>query len=106
VNVDDSDRSRVRYAGGVAFDVLKQQLALTLDLIGSSNLKTDRVVGTVPSFGGGGAPPGIASLPTRFVTPLNTNIIDLGIGIKGSIGPVTGFFTAFLPITDDGLRTD
>jgi hypothetical protein len=107
VNVDDSDRSRVRYAGGVAFDVLRQQLALTLDLLGSSNLKTDRVVGAVPNLGGGGSlPPGIPSFPKQFVTPINTNIIDLGIGIKGSIGPFTGFFTAFLPITDDGLRTD
>ncbi len=107
VNVDDSDRSRVRYAGGVAFDVIRQQLALTLDLLGSSNLKTDRVVGAVPNFGGGGPlPPGIPGLPKQFVTPINTNIIDLGIGIKGSIGPFTGFFTAFLPITNDGLRTD
>jgi len=107
VNIDDSDRSRVRYAGGFAVDVLKQQLALTLDLIGSSNIKTDRVVGPAPSFGGSGPlPPGVPSLPTRFVTPLNTNIVDLGVGIKGSIGPLTGFFTAFLPITDDGLRTD
>lgn len=107
VNVDDSDRSRVRYSGGVAVDILKQQLALTLDLIGSSNLKTDRVVGPVPSFGGGGPlPPGVPSLPSQFVTPINTNIIDIGLGFKGSIGPVTGFFTAFLPITDDGLRAD
>lgn len=103
VNIDDSDRSRVRYSGGVAVDILKQQLALTLDLLGSSNLKTDRVVGSVPSFGG---PPGVPSLPSRFVSPLNTNIIDLGLGLKGSIGPVTGFFTAFVPITDDGLRAD
>ncbi len=103
VNVDDSDRSRVRYSGGVAVDIIKQQLALTLDLLGSSNLKTDNVVGSVPSFGG---PPGVPSLPSRFVSPINTNIIDLGLGLKGSIGPFTGFFTAFVPISDDGLRAD
>ena len=107
VNIDDSDRSRVRYSGGVAVDILKQRLALTLDLIGSSNLKTDRVVGKVPNFGGGiPTPPGIPTLPSRFVSPLDTNIIDVGLGLKGSIGPFTGFFTAFLPITDDGLRAD
>jgi len=103
VNFDDSDRSRVRYGSGVAVDILRQQLALTLDIIGSSNLKTDNVVGSVPSFGG---PPGVPSLPRQFVSPVNTNIIDLGVGLKVNFGPVTGFFTAFIPITDDGLRAD
>lgn len=103
VNFDNSNRSRARYSGGVAVDIVRQYLALTLDLLGSSNIKTERVVGSAPSFGG---PPGVSSLPTRFVSPLNTNIIDLGVGLKGNIGPFTGFFTAFLPITDDGLRAD
>ncbi|MGE4092998.1 MAG: hypothetical protein AB7G75_19385, partial [Candidatus Binatia bacterium] len=108
VNADDSDRSRVRYSGGFAVDLLRQQLALTVDLLGNSNLKTDNVVGRVPSFGGGAAPglPGVPMLPQQFVSPLKTNIIDLGLGLKASIGPFTGFFTAFLPITDDGLRAD
>jgi len=104
-NFDDSDRNRFRYAGGVEVDLL-EQLGFTMDVLGSSNLKTDRVTGTVPAFGGPPPPPGVPAPPRSFTTLVKTNIVDLGVGLKGSFGPVTGFITFFVPITDDGLRAD
>jgi hypothetical protein len=100
-NFDDSDRNRIRYAGGIAVDLI-EQLALTLDLIGSSSLKTDRVRGRAPEFGAGPAP----MLPQSFVTPIKTDIVDLAVGFKGNLGRVTGFVSFFVPVTDDGLRAD
>lgn len=103
VNFDDSDRSRVRYAGGIAADLL-EQLALTVDVIGSSSLKTDLVRGKVPSFGPSPFPG--PRLPGGFVTPVKTDIVDLALGLKGNLGRITGFVTFFVPITEDGLRAD
>lgn len=104
-NFDDSDRNRFRYAGGVEVDLL-EQLGLTVDIIGSSSLKKDQVTGEIPSLGGPPPPPGVPAPPSSFTTPVQTDIVDLGVGLKGSFGPVTGFITFFVPITEDGLRAD
>ena len=104
INFDDSDRSRVRYAGGVSIDII-EQFALLVDVIGSSSLKTDRITGPVPG-GGAPPPPGAPGVPSSFSTKLQTDIVDLALGFKVNIGPLTGFATFFVPITDDGLRAD
>ena len=104
VNFDDSDRSRVRYAGGVAADLI-EQLALTIDIIGSSNLKTDRFVGS-QSLGSVPSLPSAPPVLPRFSVPVNTDIVDLALGLKGNVRMLTGFVTFFVPITDDGLRAD
>jgi hypothetical protein len=104
-NFDDSDRNRVRYAGGIEIDLL-EQLGLMVDVIGSSSLKKDQVTGGIPSLGGPPPPPGVPTLPRTFTTPIKTDIVDVGVGLKGNVGPVTGFITFFVPITDDGLRAD
>jgi hypothetical protein len=105
-NFDDSDRNRIRYAGGVAVDLI-EQFALTLDLIGSSSLKNDIVRGRAPTFGAAPAPfPGAPMLPRSFATPIKTDIVDLAVGFKGNFGRVTGFVSFFVPVTDDGLRAD
>jgi hypothetical protein len=113
-NFDDSDRSRVRYAAGVTLRIL-EQVALLADVIGNSNLKTDRIGVTVPQFvslrGRIDEPPSQArvDLPDfrRFNRKLSTDIIDLNVGFKTNpFGSVVGFATVFIPLTDDGLRAD
>lgn len=100
VNFDDSDRSRIRYAGGVAFDLFKQ-LAFTVYVIGSSSLKTDRITGELGIAGGASL-----GVPSRTSTNIKTDIVDVALGLKGNIGPLTGFVSFFLPVTDDGIRAD
>lgn len=120
-NFDDSDRSRVRYAGGLTFQVI-DQLALMVDVIGSSNLTTDRVWVNVPQFGG--APPSssagliqahhspedVALVPTgstRISQTLSTHIIDLSVGLKFNFyESVVGYINFFVPVNTDGLRAD
>lgn len=100
-NLDDSDRSRVRYAGGFAFQVV-EQLALLVDVIGSSSLKTDRISVNVPEFNNSPLP----SSYTRVSQPLNVDIVDLAIGFKiHPVKSVVGFFTVLLPLNDEGLRS-
>jgi len=108
INFDNADRSRVRYAGGVTFEVI-EQLALLVDVIGSSNLTTTRLSATVPTFDDN--PPQTSSpLPSGFThvtTTLRTDVIDLAIGIEGNLfRSVAGFFTVFVPLNSDGLRSD
>lgn len=107
-NFDDSDRSRVRYAGGLTFQVIRQ-LALLVDVIGSSSLTTDRISVNVPEFDDGnstGSPP-FPSGYTRVSQALNLDIVDLAVGFK--VHPthsLVGFFTVFIPLNDEGLRSD
>ena len=46
INTDDKDRSRIRYSGGVAVQLI-EQLALLVDVIGSSSLQTVQLSRTV-----------------------------------------------------------
>jgi hypothetical protein len=110
INFDDSDRSRVRYAAGVTLQLV-ERLALMVDVIGSSNLTTDRVSVTVPQFVNRG--PDSEATPTtlpafRIVSQsLSTDIVDLAVGFKANLyGSVVGFATVFVPLNDDGLRAD
>jgi len=109
-NFDDSDRSRVHYAGGVTVRLV-EQLAFLLDVIGSSNLTTDQISTKVPQFSNGTSLPSPALPPTpsgftRVALPLRTDIVDLGGGVKGNVGALTGFITFFVPLNTDGLRAD
>ncbi len=101
INFNDSDRSRVRYAGGVTFRLI-EEVALLVDVIGSSNLKTDRFSVKVPVDEA--TPSGV--VPGR----LHTDVVDLNVGFKTSpFGPqraVIGFATVFVPLNHDGLRSD
>jgi hypothetical protein len=107
-NLDDSDRSRFHYAGGVIISLLRQ-LALSLDVIGSSNLATDRISRRIPLFDSDTFPSTSPPVPSRFTRVsrnLHTDLVDLAIGLKGNIRSVTAFVTFFVPLTDDGLRAD
>jgi hypothetical protein len=115
INFDDSDRSRVRYAGGVTLQLIKQ-LALFVDVIGSSNLTTDRISVTVPQFVN--APGRSDDLPSNvpgdkipdsrtFSRRFSTDIVDLSVGLKANVyGSVVGYAGVFVPLNDDGLRAD
>jgi hypothetical protein len=107
-NLDDSDRSRVRYAGGLTFQII-EQLVLLVDVIGSANLKTDRISVNVPEFNND-VPDGSPPLPsgyTHISLPLNVDIVDLVVGFKAQpVKSVIGFFAVFLPLNDEGLRSE
>lgn len=106
INFDDSDRSRVRYAAGATVRLI-EQIALLVDVIGSSNLQTDRVSTRIPLFLGGSAEAVGEEIRSRTIS---TDIVDLNVGFKispfGTERSVVGFGTVFIPLTDDGLRAD
>jgi outer membrane putative beta-barrel porin/alpha-amylase len=109
-NWDDSDRTRARYAAGIAFSVI-EQLVLNVDVVGSSYLKKDRLSVQVPQFvnapGTSEATP--ATLPTTrtFSTKIRPDIVDLAVGFKANIyGTLVGYANVFLPLNDDGIRAD
>jgi hypothetical protein len=104
-NFDDSDRSRVRYAGGLTLQII-EQLALSVDVIGSSNITTDRISVNVPQFAADTSPTVPTGL-TRVSLPLHTDIVDLALGFKVyPLKSVVGFFTVLLPLNDEALRAD
>ncbi len=104
INWNDSDRSRVRYAGGLALQVV-ERIALLADVIGSSNLKTDRTSAQVPVFSGT-----TATAPSGFTLAhqsLHTDLVDMAVGFKANLyGTMVGFATVFVPLNNDGLRAD
>lgn len=105
INFDDSDRSRVRYAAGATVRLI-EQIAFLVDVIGSSNLQTDRVSTRVPLFRGAEIPDG-EEIRSRKIS---TDIVDLNVGFKispfGTERSVVGFGTVFIPLNNDGLRAD
>lgn len=110
VNLDDTDRSRVRYAGGVSFQIV-EAAALFVDVIGSSNLATDRLSVTVPQFvnapGTSEAPPTTIPSTVRAHKNVATTLVDLAPGVKAALAEsLVAYFTAFVPLNDDGLRAD
>ena len=112
-NFDDSDRSRIRYAGGVTLTLI-EQLALLVDVVGSSGLKQDRISQTVTQFvNSGGSSEGTpTTVPTSTTVhdTLRTDIVDLNVGFKaspfGTQRSVVAFATVFIPLNNDGLRAD
>jgi hypothetical protein len=113
-NFDDSDRSRIRYGAGVTLQLI-EQIAFLVDVIGSSNLLTDRIGVTVPQFvslrGKVDQLPSEAgvNLPDflRVNRKISTDIVDLALGFKvNPFASVVGFATVFVPLSDDGLRAD
>jgi len=108
LNFADSSRSRVRHAAGVTLQVI-EQLAFSVDVIGSSNLTAYRISANVPQFDANAsetAPP-IPSGFTRVTKTLSTDMVDLAVGFKvNPFRSTVGFFTVFVPLNHDGLRAD
>ena len=107
---DDSDRTRARYAAGVAFSLI-EQLVLNVDVVGSSYLKKDRLSVQVPQFvnapGTSEATPTTIPTTRTFSTKIRPDIVDLAVGFKANIyGALVGYANVFLPLNDDGIRAD
>lgn len=102
INADDTERSRARYGIGVTTQLV-DRLAFLIDIIGSSSLaEQDLSVSGIPVI--------VASeeVGTQTVTRgLRTDIVDLSIGFKAALAQsVVGFAAVFIPLNDDGLRSD
>jgi hypothetical protein len=109
-NWDASDRTRARYAAGVAFSVI-EQLVLNVDIVGSSYLKTDRLSVRVPQFvnapGTSEAAPTTLPRTRTFSTKIRPDIVDLVVGFKANIyGALVGYANVFLPLNNEGIRAD
>ncbi|HJY82497.1 MAG TPA: transporter [Candidatus Binatia bacterium] len=107
INFEDSDRSRVRYGGGVTVQLI-ERLAIVADVIGSSNLQTDRISLDVPVFPTNPQvfPPSPSGF-TRVHQSLSTDIVDISVGFKANLySTMVGFAAAIVPLNDDGLRAD
>jgi hypothetical protein len=108
INFDDADRSRIRYGGGVSYQI-QEHTAILLDIVGSSNVVVDRLGVTVPQFvnapGTSEATPTTLPVTQRFTKNVFTNVVDIAPGVKTVIGESwIGYVTFFVPLTDDGLR--
>ena len=94
VNTDDTERSRARYGIGLTTQLI-ERLAFLIDIIGSSSLTEQDISFTGPVIG------------RQTVTGVRTDIVDLAIGFKAAFAQsVVGFAGVFLPLNDDGLRSD
>ena len=111
INTDDTDRSLIRYGGGVTVKII-EQIALLVDVIGSSSLQTVQLSRTVKDSITEGEFPNITITEvTRTATRnFHTDQVDLNVGFKtspfGTERSVVGFATVFVPLNDDGLRSD
>ncbi len=102
VDPEETSRSRVRYAGGVAWQVV-ERAALIVDVVGSSNLTDETIEIDVPQFNQSGQVSGTQRARQSF----RTDVVDLAPGFKVNIaGSAIGFFTVFVPMNKDGLRAD
>ena len=102
INFEDSDRSRIRWAAGITWQ-FGERFALLADLIGSHNVRTDRISVVVPTFETG---PGTS--PTKLVArDTSSDIVDFAPGIKAMISEnAVVYGTVFMPVNEDGLRAD
>jgi hypothetical protein len=102
IDPETIDRTRVRYAGGAAWQAT-EKIALIADVIGSSNIENQEDSIDVPEFDQQGNVTAVRSVPTR----VHADIVDIAPGIKVNLaGTAVAFFTAFVPLNDSGLRAD
>jgi hypothetical protein len=96
------DRTRIRYGGGLTWQVI-DRVALITDIIGNSNVVSEKETIPVPQFDAQGHVTSIDSVTTN----VHADIVDVVPGIKVNVaGSVFAYFSAFVPINDSGLRTD
>ncbi len=107
INGDDLDRSRVRYGLGASYHVI-EELAFIVDIIGSSQLATDKLSVEIRRHRNDPVTGEIFELePVTQTAGLRTDIIDLAIGFKAAPFDSFTLFAQFLvPLNNDGLRTD
>ena len=106
VHTDNTDRTRARYGVGATAELMKS-VALTVDIIGSSNLQSEEISVDVPQFRNAPGTSTVLAGTTTFSQDVSTDIIDVAPGIKVALSDrVVAFVQFFVPINDDGLRTD
>ena len=95
----------VNNAGGATAEFF-QGAALLVDVIGSSNLQSERLSVDVPKFINKSGTSEFPNGAKRFSQDVSTDIVDVVPGVKFAVGEnVIGFVEFFVPINDDGLRT-
>jgi hypothetical protein len=101
INADDTERSRARYGIGLTTQLV-ERVAFLIDIIGSSSLTEQDLSVTVPVIEGEDV------VGTRtIIQGLRTDIVDLAVGFKAAFAQsVVGFAAVFIPLNDDGLRSD
>ena len=98
VNADDLERTRARYTLGGTYQAL-ENLALLVDVLGSSSLVDD-------SFDGRGVATGLGADSSGPFVP-QSNIVDVATGLKLSMGDHALLYVgAIVPLTRDGMRAD
>jgi hypothetical protein len=107
VNADDLQRTRARYTLGGAVQML-ENLALLVDVLGSSSLVDDTYSVTGPVIGistiNGVKFEGNTATGADYAIP-RSDLIDVATGLKLSLGKSAIFFIgAIVPLTRDGLR--
>ena len=79
----------------------------TADIIGSSNLKSQRASVDVPIFDDDAFetdPPTVSGF-TTVTDSLRTDIVDISLGFKLTLfDSLVGFANVIVPLNDDGLR--
>jgi hypothetical protein len=100
IDPQTTDRTRVRYGGGMALQVA-ERVAIVTDVVGNSNITSQEESITVPTFDQQGNTIGSATVTQQ----IHADIVDVVPGIKVNVaGSVFAFFSAFVPINDSGLR--
>jgi hypothetical protein len=111
VDFENSDRSRVRYGAGATYQALKN-VAILFDVLGSSNIESERLTVEVPQFVNGRDPNNQAISDVvvgrqKFSTDVRTDIVDVAPGVKVSLPHNSvAFVQVLVPVNDDGLRAD
>ncbi len=102
IDPETLDRTRVRYGGGIAIQAM-ERIAIVTDVIGSSNIVTEKDTLDVPQFNQQGDVIGFAPTETR----LHADIVDVVPGLKVNVfGSAVAFFSVFVPVNESGLRAD
>lgn len=104
VNADDLTRTRARYSLGGSIQVL-DQLALLIDVLGSSSLADDKFeVASIGAPVNGVTFEGTTANTTKLAVP-RSDLIDLATGLKVALGQHGAFYVgAIVPLTNDGIR--
>jgi len=113
-NVDDVERTQVRYGIGGAVYVL-EGLTAVAEVVGRSGVTDDDftvqrqepTTSIPPSFPfPGGSPTPVFESPTKGSVP-RMDIVDFGFSLKGRLYKrLVGFAGVLVPLTSDGIRAD
>jgi hypothetical protein len=108
IDFENSDRSRVRYAAGLAYQFM-ERAAFLVDVIGSSNISDETISVQVPQFQTSTTAPFTTSIASYSTVnqKFKTDIVDLAVGFKTNpYKSMAAYVNFIVPLTNDGLRAD